>query len=70
MTEITTIIPYHNTKRRKAAVTSRASVAMLAATGVEPFSAILATGGEFLEPSVMAVLSSMTSVSRKHTRAA
>ncbi len=49
---------------------NHASSAMLAAAGVEPFSAILATGGEFLELSVMPVLSSVTNVSQKHTRAA
>ncbi len=49
---------------------NHASSAMLAATGVEKFSAILATGGEFLETVVMPVLSSTTNVSQKHTRAA
>ncbi len=65
MTKTATIIPYHNTKRRKAAVTIMLSSVMLAAAGIELFSVTIVTGGEFLEPSVTPVLSSTTNVSQK-----
>ncbi len=46
-------------------MTSHASSAVLAAAGIELFSVTIVTGGEFLELSVMPVLSSMTNVSHK-----